>query len=670
MSYTNLAVWNAQIALLAAAAALLVAVFRLRPAPARLFYWQALLVLCLALPALQPWRHDTVVAVAPAEVHQAVSPGPELPSPPPVSAPRHLSWPEAVLWMLGAGALARFGRFGLGLVRLARYRRAGRPLDPVPPAVERVRRRLGVYPEMAISSEIAGPVTFGLMDPVILLPANFLELDPEVQSAVACHELLHVRRRDWLSTAIEEIVRAVFWFHPAVWWMLGQIQLAREQSVDRAVVRLIVAREQYVDALLALSGARHQLDLAAAPLFLRRRHLTARVAAILKEADMSYRRLFCSMAACTGALLLAGWLVCGSLPLRGAPQTAADAAGVTVAGAERVVHRAPVEYPAEARAKGIEGTVVLDVQVAQDGKVADATVIGGPLELRRAALTSVLGWHFSPEAAGRQQVSVEFKLGAAAPAAIPGRGVVGGVPGGVVGGVVGGVPPVSGGVVGGIPGGVSSPRAAAIRRDLATPRVLKKVEIQGVSEAAAADLRKRLPFEEGKTVDADALLRAQQIAREFDEHLIVDGVMVVTRPPAGQPRPTPSMIVRVFPADEAVAALLASNPSPTPEAEFPAPPAGTMRVRVGGNVQQNKLTHSVVPEYPAEAKAARIQGMVSVGVVIDTEGKVKDTMVLKGDSLLAASALEAVKQYQYTPTLVNGKPAEVSSVVAVSYVIR
>ena len=42
--------------------------------------------------------------------------------------------------------------------------------------------------------------------------------------------------RDWLFTVVEELVRAVFWFHPAIWWLLGEIQLAREQAVDREVV--------------------------------------------------------------------------------------------------------------------------------------------------------------------------------------------------------------------------------------------------------------------------------------------------------------------------------------------------------------------------------------------------------------------------------------------------
>jgi beta-lactamase regulating signal transducer with metallopeptidase domain len=57
-------------------------------------------------------------------------------------------------------------------------------------------------------------------------------MSPYVQEAIACHELVHVRRRDWLREIFEEAVVAVLWFHPAVWMLIGRIRLAREQVVD------------------------------------------------------------------------------------------------------------------------------------------------------------------------------------------------------------------------------------------------------------------------------------------------------------------------------------------------------------------------------------------------------------------------------------------------------
>src|SRR2546429_7650132 len=64
------------------------------------------------------------------------------------------------------------------------------------------------------SAQVDSPVTFGFVAPVVLLPERFASLDPRFQSAIACHELLHVHRLDWVHHLGEEILRAVFWFHP------------------------------------------------------------------------------------------------------------------------------------------------------------------------------------------------------------------------------------------------------------------------------------------------------------------------------------------------------------------------------------------------------------------------------------------------------------------------
>src|SRR5262249_4804439 len=183
-----------------------------------------------------------------------------------------------------------------------------------------------------------------------------------MQEAVLSHELLHVERRDWLFTVGEELVRAAFWFHPAIWWLLGEIQLSREQSVDRAVVERTQAREEYVDALLAIAGATPQLDLAPAPLFLRKRHLKHRVVSILKEVRMSQTKLISGLAAGLAFLIASCWFVTGAFPLSAAPQVVVDSPGVSVevSGAS-LLHRSAVSYPEPARKAGIQGTVAAEV---------------------------------------------------------------------------------------------------------------------------------------------------------------------------------------------------------------------------------------------------------------------------------------------------------------------
>ena len=160
-------------------------------------------------------------------------------------------WPLAslVLVVLTTGIAMRLLWLALGVWALARLRSTASPLVPPPDAFSRAEARVGVRAGVYVSDRIAGPITFGLMKPVVMVPPSVVAMRPHVQEAIAYHELLHVRRRDWLFEVVEEGIRTVFWFHPAVWWLIGRIQLSREEVVDQAAIRFTESRERYVDAL-------------------------------------------------------------------------------------------------------------------------------------------------------------------------------------------------------------------------------------------------------------------------------------------------------------------------------------------------------------------------------------------------------------------------------------
>ncbi len=107
--------------------------------------------------------------------------------------------------------------------------------------------------------------------------------------------------------------------------------------------------------------------------------------------------------------------------------------------------------------------------------------------------------------------------------------------------------------------------------------------------------------------------------------------------------------------------------------EDPAPAAGQLpqRIRVGGNVQSMKFIHRPNPVYPPEAKAARIQGTVLMDAVISVGGTVTSLRVtnLDIDPSLARSAVETVSRWTYQPTLLNGNPVEVLTVVQINYTL-
>ena len=97
------------------------------------------------------------------------------------------------------------------------------------------------------------------------------------------------------------------------------------------------------------------------------------------------------------------------------------------------------------------------------------------------------------------------------------------------------------------------------------------------------------------------------------------------------------------------------------------PPALNGPVRVGGNIQPPAKIKDVRPHYPPEAQQARIQGVVIVEVLIDENGKVKDARVLRSIPMLDAAAVDAVRQWEFTPTLLNGQGVQVIMTATVQF---
>ena len=94
------------------------------------------------------------------------------------------------------------------------------------------------------------------------------------------------------------------------------------------------------------------------------------------------------------------------------------------------------------------------------------------------------------------------------------------------------------------------------------------------------------------------------------------------------------------------------------------------RLRVGGGITRPQKIVHVDPIYPAKAKADRIEGMVIVETVIATNGTVENIEVIRSaHPLLDAAAIEAVSQWEYTPTLLNGEPVELVMSVNVTFAL-
>ena len=93
-------------------------------------------------------------------------------------------------------------------------------------------------------------------------------------------------------------------------------------------------------------------------------------------------------------------------------------------------------------------------------------------------------------------------------------------------------------------------------------------------------------------------------------------------------------------------------------------------VRVGGNIPPPTRIKDVKPVYPAEAQGSGVQGVVIIEAVIDPAGKISDARVLRSIPLLDKAAVDAVKQWEYTPTLLNGVPVPVIMTVTVNFTLQ
>ncbi len=101
-----------------------------------------------------------------------------------------------------------------------------------------------------------------------------------------------------------------------------------------------------------------------------------------------------------------------------------------------------------------------------------------------------------------------------------------------------------------------------------------------------------------------------------------------------------------------------------------APPPPKMiakRVMVGGNVQAARLVNKVQPLYPPLARQTRISGTVKLHAIIGKDGSVQQLVMVSGHPLLVQSALDAVRQWRYQPTLLNGEPVEVDTEIDVIF---
>jgi beta-lactamase regulating signal transducer with metallopeptidase domain len=180
--------------------------------------------------------------------------------------------------------------------------------------------------QVAAGSRLPAPLVWGFLRPTLLLPATFSEWPRERQRMVLLHELAHVQRADWLVQTLVEITRALYWFHPLVWWTTRRLQAESERACDDTVLLTGVTPSAYAETLLEVIRTMHRSKMSFISLLgMARPPIETRLRAILSPQRRQRPGrpvvFLAGVGTTIGALALASLQV-GARPALAAPQAA------------------------------------------------------------------------------------------------------------------------------------------------------------------------------------------------------------------------------------------------------------------------------------------------------------------------------------------------------------
>jgi beta-lactamase regulating signal transducer with metallopeptidase domain len=204
----------------------------------RFAVWFSTLLAVVALPFLA--RTNSVEAIASSNTQLA------LPS----------SWAIYLLIAWAAVASILLGRLSVSLWHIAKLRRSSAVIDlsTLDPTLRTVWTETSRRVELRTSEKVRVPAALGFFRPAVIVPTWTLEeLPTEELKVILLHELAHLRRWDDWSNLAQKVVKALFFFHPAVWWIEGKLSLEREMACDDLVLAQTSNPRTYAKSLLSLA---------------------------------------------------------------------------------------------------------------------------------------------------------------------------------------------------------------------------------------------------------------------------------------------------------------------------------------------------------------------------------------------------------------------------------
>ncbi len=528
-------------------------------------------------------------------------------------------------WLLGVGLLSVRLSFGWWTVRRLTRTAVREPGREILSNAERLIAALNISGAVTVleSALVPVPTAMGWLKPVVLLPVQAMSgLSMAQIDALVAHELAHIKRHDYLVNLFQSAIETLLFYHPAVWLISRRVRHERELCCDDlAIAACGDDRLTYASALADLE---------------------------------SMRQVPAPMLAANGGSLLT-------------------------------------------RMKRILGNDEAAVTTSRTNWTAGVAILLTALILVPVNVATTRATEQTPAARG-----VKDGVSGGATAAIT-RGVVGGVASGVVGGTANGVKGsvtggVAGGIAGGLPsgivGGVEAGATSGAKREVAAAPVSQQPVrvggniapperikyVQPAYPQAAKDahvsgivIAEIVVGEDGRVSDARIL---RSIALLDDAAL--DAVKQWRYTPTmlnGQPVPVIITVTVNFKlADTVVGNALelksTADVSVTALQDEPVSWNGREVLKIGGTVKSPERVRYVAPVYPQDAQAAHVTRIVIIQAVIDETGHVVATKVLRSIALLDQAAIDAVSQWVYTPTLVNGVAVPVVMTVTVNFTVQ
>ncbi|HEY0866830.1 MAG TPA: M56 family metallopeptidase [Fimbriimonas sp.] len=347
------------------------------PPATRHWVWAVGFMGLMVLPFLRVWlpprevpspAFSIAASIAPPPVDRPLRPeakvqapptfAPEPPTPPAFDSGRI----AALLWALVSVVLAL--RTGHLLSSLRGLARRATPVDQpeMRGALDAARRRVGLRrsPALLCSVEIEVPMTFGVVRPVVLLPASAAGWEAPMRDAVMLHECAHVRRRDWAFLVLARLVCAAYWFNPLAWWAERRMRAESEAAADDIVLLTGVSPSRYAEDLLKLADSLRRPNPAQALAVVEAGTLKSRIKGILAKVRRGgvVSRRAASVLGLAGLLIVSA-IACTRFASREAPEEqSAPASVLAVEGGNAVTVEAITDMGGEPRSWNMKGELL------------------------------------------------------------------------------------------------------------------------------------------------------------------------------------------------------------------------------------------------------------------------------------------------------------------------